>query len=87
MMHADFRDNLIRMSLLKEGEQSIIDKEMAASKLKEKGFKEITEDEIQKEFKHLVREKYLNELGGRRYELTKSGKGELEEVKEIIKNF
>lgn len=86
-MHDDFRNNLIRISLLDQGEKNKIDKESVFGTLQARGFYDIKEDEIQKHLDHLESENFLEIIDGGKYKTSEAGSKEIAEVNDIIKNF
>ncbi len=86
-MHNDFRDNLIRISLLDQAEKNKIDKESVFGTLQARGFYDIKEDEIEEHLKHLEDENFLAKVEGDKYKTSQVGSKELSEVKDVIKNF
>ena len=86
-MHDDFRNNLIRISLLDQAAKNKIDKESVSGTLQAKGFYDIKEDEIEEHIKHLERENFLEKIEGDKYQTSEEGSKELYEVKDIIKNI
>ena len=86
-MHDDFRNNLIRISLLDQAEKNKINKDSVFGTLQAKGFYDIKEDEIEEHLKHLESENFLEKIDGDKYKTSEAGSKELYEVKDVIKNF
>ena len=66
-MHDDFRNNLIRISLLYQAEKNKINKDSVFGTLQAKGFYDIKEDEIEEHLKHLENENFLEKVDGDKY--------------------
>ena len=86
-MHSDFRDNLIRITLLDQADMFKIDEELVFGTLQVKGFENITIEKIKEQINHLAKEKFLEETDEDKYIISEAGREELEEVKKILENL
>lgn len=86
-MHGDFKYNLMRMNLLKLGDERTIKLNNLDSFFKDKGILDVSQAEIKAQAEHLTMENYLTKKSENEYELTEAGKKELEKVKTAIEKF
>ena len=86
-MHGDFKFNLMRMNLLKLGEEKEIKLEGLKNFFEDKGISDVSKEEIKAQLEHLTMEDFLSKLSEDRYEITEEGRKEIEEVKGAIEKF
>lgn len=86
-MHGDFKFNLMRMNLLKLGEEKNIKLKNLEDFFQGKGIANVSQEEIKAQVEHLTMEKFLSKVSEEEYELTKEGKKEIQEVKKAIEKF
>ncbi|GEK92039.1 hypothetical protein [Alkalibacterium kapii] len=86
-MHGDFKYNLMRINLLKLGEERNIKLNDLDNFFLDKGISDVSDKEIKDQLDHLTREDYLSNVSENEYKLTDEGKKELDDVKTAIKKF
>lgn len=77
----------MRMSLLKLGEDKVIDLNNLSNFFDEKGIYNVSLDEIKDQLEHLLAENSLSKKSDNEYKLTQEGKKELADVKIAIEKF
>ena len=86
-MHSDFQDNFIRFHILKLGENQTLTADNFKNYFNSKAIKNVTDENIITQLKHLEEENYLREISTGEYEITNEGRKEGLEVKHAVKKF
>lgn len=86
-MHGDFKYNLIRFNLLKEGKKNNLKLENLEDFFQNKELGNISKEEIKAQLEHLTMEDFLSKVSDDEYKVTDKGKIEIEEVEKAIEKL